>query len=226
MRVGGVDSPRAHGMFVAWTNLRVLARHDDPERASRPFDRDRSGLVLSEAAGMLVLEAAAHARGRDALILGEIAAFGASSDASHITKPSLTGQITAVRNCLEDGGIDPADIDYINAHGTATKANDQTEAEAIQAVFGSRGDRLPVSSSKSMLGHAMGASSALEAIACLQTIHAGTVVPTINCEHPDPDDLGLDFVPMTGRSHPVRTALSNSFGFGGGNCVLALRKTS
>lgn len=224
--VGGVDSPLSPGMFVAWTNLRVLAKHEDPQRACRPFDRDRGGLVLSEAAAMLVLESEDHARRRGAVIFGEIVGFGTSSDASHITKPSLEGQMTAIRNCLEDGGLVPADIDYINAHGTGTKANDQTEAEAIQAVFGSRGEGLPISSTKSMLGHAMGASSAIEAIICLQTLSDGLIPPTINCDHPDPDDLGLDFVPGTARSQSVHMALSNSFGFGGGNCVLALRSLS
>lgn len=219
---GGVDSPLSKGIFCAWINLRVLARHEDPQRASRPFDRDRRGLVLSESAAMLVLEAEDHARQRGAAILGRIAGFGFSSDATHLTRPSLEGQVQAMEMCLRDGNLQPDEVDYVNAHGTATRANDETEAHAIVKVFGSRGSGLPISSTKSMMGHALGASSALEAVVCLQSIAKSVLFPTINCDDPEYAELGLDFVPHEARSHKINIALSNSFGFGGGNFVLAL----
>ena len=223
--VGGVDSALSHALFASWTNLRVLAKHEDPTKASRPFDRERRGLVLSESAAMLVLETEEHAKARGAEILGEILGFGYSSDAEHLTKPDVAGQAAAMQRCLQDARLNPIDVDYVNAHGTATKANDETEAEALSQVFGRRKQPLLVSSTKSMLGHAMGASSALEALVCLQSIRDQTVCPTINCDDPEFEDLGMDFVPHTARSCKLNVAISNSFGFGGGNFVLAIGGT-
>jgi 3-oxoacyl-[acyl-carrier-protein] synthase II len=220
--VGGVDSPLSPAMFAAWTNLRVLARHADPTRACRPFDRDRSGLVLGEGAGMLVLEAEDHALQRGARPLAEIRGYGSSSDSSHLTHPTVDGPMRAIRSALSDAGLRPDEIDYVNAHGTATRANDDNEVQALHEVFGNRGSSLPISSSKSMLGHSMGASSALEAILCTEAIRQAWAPPTLNCDNPEHPDLGLDFVPGAGRKHAIRHALSNSFGFGGANCVLVV----
>ncbi|MDZ4688781.1 MAG: beta-ketoacyl-[acyl-carrier-protein] synthase family protein [Planctomycetaceae bacterium] len=219
---GGVDSPLSPAMFAAWTNLRVLARHEEPERACRPFDRDRSGLVLGDGAGMLVLEAEEHALSRGVQPLAEVRGFGSSSDSSHLTAPTVDGPVRAIRSALLDAGLRPDDVDYVNAHGTATLANDENEAHALHEVFGRRGASLPISSSKSMLGHSMGASSALEAIICVESIRNRWVVPTLNCDHPEPGGLDQDFVPGQGRSHRIRHAVSNSFGFGGANCVLVM----
>jgi 3-oxoacyl-[acyl-carrier-protein] synthase II len=220
---GGADSPLTPGMFSAWTNLRVLAAHDDPHRACRPFDRRRNGLVLAEGAAMVVLESLESAQARNRRPLARVTGYGAASDAHHITAPQVAGQILAIQRCLRSAQISPSEVDYINAHGTATLQNDRTEAEAIRTVFGQSGRRVPVSSIKSMIGHTLGASGALEVIACVQSLREKFVPPTINCDEPDPD-IGLDYVPNQGRSHPVRRVLSNSFGFGGSNCCLLLEQ--
>jgi 3-oxoacyl-[acyl-carrier-protein] synthase II len=220
---GGADSPLTPGMFSAWTNLRVLAMHDDPRRACRPFDRRRNGLVLAEGAAMLVLESLESAQARNRRPLARVIGYGAASDAHHITAPQAAGQVLAMQRCLRSAQISPFEVDYINAHGTATLQNDRTEAEAIHTVFGRAGRRVPVSSIKSMIGHTLGASGALEAIACVQSLREKFVPPTINCEEPDPE-VGLDYVPNEGRPHPVRRVLSNSFGFGGSNCCLLLEQ--
>ncbi len=220
---GGADSPLAPGMFAAWTNLRVLANHPDPRRASRPFDKKRNGVVLAEGAGMVVLESLESARARGVRPLARVIGHGASGDAHHITAPQAAGQALAMRRCLKSAGLSPAEVDYINAHGTATPHNDRTEAEAIHEVFGRAGARMPVSSIKSMIGHTMGASGAIEFVACTQVLQHSFVPPTVNCDEPDPD-LGLDYVPNRGREHPVQRVLSNSFGFGGSNCCLLLER--
>jgi 3-oxoacyl-[acyl-carrier-protein] synthase II len=220
---GGADSPLSPGMFAAWTNLRVLAVHADPRRASRPFDRGRNGLVLAEGAAMVVLESLESARARGVRPLAKMTGCGASSDAHHVTAPQVAGQVLAIRRCLGGAGVRPDQIDYVNAHGTATQQNDRTEAEAIHAVFGPAGSRAPVSSVKSLIGHAMGASGATEFVVCVQAIRQGYVPPTANCDEPDPE-IGLDYVPNRGRPHAVRRALSNSFGFGGSNCCLLLER--
>jgi 3-oxoacyl-[acyl-carrier-protein] synthase II len=220
---GGADSPLSPGMFAAWTNLRVLAQHADPRQASRPFDKKRNGVVLGEGAAMVVLESLDSARARQRRPLARVTGFGASSDAHHITAPQVSGQVMAMRRCLQSAGVGPAEVDYINAHGTATPHNDRTEAEAIHTVFGRAGARTPVSSVKSMIGHTMGASGAIEFVTCADVLRHGFVPPTINCDEPDPD-FGLDYVPHRGRRHPVRRALSNSFGFGGSNCCLLLER--
>jgi 3-oxoacyl-[acyl-carrier-protein] synthase II len=220
---GGADSPLSPGMFAAWTNLRVLAAHEDPRRASRPFDRKRNGVVLGEGAGMVVLESLESARTRGRRPLARVTGYGASSDAHHITAPQVAGQVLAIRRCLKGAGVSPHEVDYINAHGTATPHNDRAEAEAIHTVFGPAGSRTPVSSIKSLIGHSMGASGALEFAVCAQTLQHNFVPPTANCDEPD-FDFGLDFVPNQGRRHTVRRALSNSFGFGGSNCCLLLER--
>jgi 3-oxoacyl-[acyl-carrier-protein] synthase II len=221
---GGVDSPLCPSMFGAWTNMRVLARHEEPESASRPFDRDRGGLVLSEGAGMLVLEAEDHALKRGVAPLAEIRGYGATSDSAHLTAPTIEGPVRAMRAAILDAGLRPEDIQYVNAHGTATQANDENEARALHDVFGNRGSTLPISSTKSMLGHSMGASSALEALICINTLRYQWVPPTLNCEHPEWPEFEFDFVPGQGREHRVQNTLSNSFGFGGTNCVLVMSR--
>jgi 3-oxoacyl-[acyl-carrier-protein] synthase II len=220
---GGSDSPLCPSMFAAWTNLRVLARHESPQAASRPFDRKRNGLVLAEGACFLVLESLASAQRRGAPILAELAGVGSSSDAHHLTATNPAGQALAMRRCLDSAGARPEEVDYVNAHGTSTELNDRVEGEAIVQVFGPRGPAMPVSSTKSMLGHSLGASGALEAAICVRSIQDGFVPPTINCDDPDPR-VGLDYTPHVGREHPVRLAMSNAFAFGGNNTVLLFRR--
>jgi 3-oxoacyl-[acyl-carrier-protein] synthase II len=220
---GGADSPLSPGMFAAWTNLRVLANNADPRAASRPFDRTRNGLVLAEGAALVVLESLESARARGRQPLARISGYGASSDAHHITAPQVAGQVLAIRRCLQCAGLSPEHVDYVNAHGTATPHNDRTEAEAIRAVFGPAGEKIPVSSIKSMIGHAMGATGATEFIACALATRDNFIPPTINCAEPDPQ-VGLDYVPNKGRAHQVKVALSNSFGFGGTNCCLVVER--
>ena len=203
--------------------MRVLAvDNENPERACRPFSADRKGLVLAEGAGVLFLEEMESALRRGATILGEIAGSGMNSDAGHLTDPSPDGQGAAMRLALEDSGIDATAVGYINAHGTGTRANDATETRAIRTVFGHHADRLAVSSTKSMHGHAMGASGAIETALSLIALNAGWSPPTLNRHHPDPE-CDLDVVPLEARRGEVGIFLSNSFGFGGLNAVLALK---
>jgi len=217
---GGADAYFTLGMLTIWTNMRVMARHSYPKKASRPFDAARNGLVLSEGAAMVVLESRASAERRAAKPLATVLGYGASSDAHHITAPTVAGQVAAIRACLTDADVRSDRVDYINLHGTATKANDEAEAQAVVEVFGPRGSSMPASSTKSMLGHSLGASGALEVVICVEALRHGFVPPTINCDQPDPD-VGLDYVPHVGRDHPVEIALSNSFAFGGSNaCIL------
>lgn len=217
---GGADSPLTPGMFAAWTNLKVLATNDVPSRASRPFDRGRQGLVLSEGAGMVVLESRASAGRRGVPILARVASCGFSSDAIDLTTPDAAGQQRAIAHCLAVAGISPSQVDAINAHGTATPSNDAAEIEALRAVFGVRETSLPISATKSVTGHALGASSALEFVIGVESLRRQFVPPTINCDEPEPA-TGLDFVPHLGREHRLRYLLSNAFAFGGSNaCVL------
>jgi 3-oxoacyl-[acyl-carrier-protein] synthase II len=220
---GGADSPFTPVMFSAWSNMRVLAVHDDPRRASRPFDRTRNGLVLGEGAAMVVLESLDSARARGRRPLARLTGYGAPSDAHHVTAPHVDGQVLAIQRCLRSADVGPHEVDYINAHGTATSHNDRTEAEAVHTVFGDAGSRTPMSSIKSLIGHSMGATGAIEFVTCVEAMHHNFVPPTANCEEPDPQ-LGLDYVPLQGRPHKVRRALSNSFGFGGSNCCLLLER--
>jgi 3-oxoacyl-[acyl-carrier-protein] synthase II len=222
---GGAESLLTLGTIRAWEALRTLAvtEADDPSASCRPFSRDRTGLVLAEGAGMLVLEELDHAKRRGARIRTEVIGYGASSDASHLTRPGEEGQVRAMRLALADAGVAPDEIDYINAHGTATLAGDVVETAAIRKVFGERATRIPVSSTKSMHGHMMGAAGAVEFIAAVMAIGRGGLPPTANLRVPDPD-CDLDYVPNTGRRGvAVRTVMSNSFAFGGSNAVLIAR---
>lgn len=215
---GGADAPITFGIVRAWEALRVLAvDNDHPEAACRPFSADRKGLVLAEGAAVLVLESMENAQRRGAEILGEIIGFGATSDAGHVTDPSADGATRAMRLALADARLER--VDYINAHGTGTRANDPTETAAIHAVFGP--DAPPTSSTKSLHGHAMGASGAIEIASSLVALRAGFLPPTINLDQPDPA-CDLDYVPNQPREARAETFLSNSFGFGGMNAVVAL----
>lgn len=215
---GGTEACITFGTVRAWEAMRIMA--DD---TCRPFCKQRHGMVLAEGAGVFVLETLEHARARGAEILAEVAGVGMSADASDIVLPSVDGAASAIARALADGGLNPEEIDYINAHGTGTPANDPTETQAIHRVFGAHAPRLAVSSTKSMHGHALGAAGALELVATLGALREGVVPPTMNFVDPDPE-CDLDYVPNAAREMPVRAALSNSFAFGGLNAVLALRR--
>jgi len=217
---GGSEAPLSMGFLKAWEAMRVVA----PDTC-RPFSLDRRGLILGEGAAVLVLEPEERARARGAEILGEIAGFGMSSDAHHITQPSALGAARAMRSALADAGLAPQAIGYVNAHGTGTTANDATETEAIRSVFGGHAGRLLVSSTKSMHGHALGAAGAIEAAATLGALQYGLIPPTANYTAPDPA-CDLDVVPNTPRAAQVECAISNSFAFGGLNAVLVFRKSA
>ena len=216
---GGSEAVFAEGLLRAWEAMRVVS----PE-ACRPFSADRKGLSLGEGGGMLVLENWDHARARGAQILGEIIGFGMSSDAHHITQPCTHGPVNSMRWALRDADVAPGQVDYINAHGTGTQANDATEAEAIRNIFSCSLDRLLVSSTKSMHGHTLGAAGAVEAIAALLALQHGIVPPTVNFTGADPNCACLDVVPNTARHAPVEIALSNTFAFGGLNATLVLKR--
>jgi len=215
---GGSEAPFTLGMIKGWEALRALA----PDTC-RPFCKERKGLVLGEGAGVLVLESLEHARARGARIYAELAGCGMSSDAGDLTLPDADGAARAMAGALADAGLQPADIDYINAHGTGTPANDSSETAAIHRVFGEQAARLLVSSTKSMHGHALGAAGGLEAVATVLALEQGGVPPTINYQTPDPQ-CDLDYVPHQARRRELRAALSNSFAFGGLNAVLAFRR--
>jgi 3-oxoacyl-[acyl-carrier-protein] synthase II len=220
---GGVDCLIRKEVMAAFDAMTVLSRsrNDSPEKASRPFDADRDGFVLGEGAGFMVLESMEHALQREAHIYAEVRGHAASSDASHIATPDQEGigAQKAMRWALEDARLNPDQIDYINAHGTGTRINDPSETRAIKQVFGLAANQIPISSTKSMIGHCMGASGTLEAIACLKSLQDGVLHPTINYETPDPE-CDLDYVPNEAREFPIKTALSNSFGLGGQNACL------
>ncbi|MDQ3282789.1 MAG: beta-ketoacyl-[acyl-carrier-protein] synthase family protein [Acidobacteriota bacterium] len=218
---GGSDAPLAHGIIKAWESLRVLAIDNErPAEACRPFSADRKGLVLAEGAAVFVLESRENAEKRGATILGELAGFGATSDAGHITDPSADGAARAMRLALNDAKWNASDVEYINAHGTGTRANDATETSAIHMIFGS--DVPPVSSTKSLHGHAMGASGAIEIAASILALSNGFLPPTINLQQHDPQ-CDLDYVANEARETRAHTFLSNSFGFGGMNAVVAVK---
>ncbi|MGB0412792.1 MAG: beta-ketoacyl-[acyl-carrier-protein] synthase family protein [Pikeienuella sp.] len=218
MIAGGAEAPLVFGVIKAWEGLRVMSRDN-----CRPFSKNRSGMVQGEGSAVLVLEEYEAAKARGARIWGEIVGFGMSADASDIVTPSLDGASRAIRTALRDAEMDVSEVDYINAHGTATAANDRTECAAIRQVFGAAADNLAVSSTKSMHGHAIGAAGALEAAACMMAMTEGVIPPTINMDEPDPD-CDLDVTPNVARQTPVNAAMSNSFAFGGLNAVLAFRK--
>jgi 3-oxoacyl-[acyl-carrier-protein] synthase II len=222
--VGAAEAPVTRIGLAAFDSMRALSRrNDEPSRASRPFDAERDGFVLAEAAGILLLESLEHASRRDAHIYAELTGYAATADAFHITAPSEGGEgaARAMRLAIQRAGLQPSDIGYINAHGTSTPHNDRTETQAIRSVFG---DVVPpVSSTKSMTGHLIGASGAIEAIVCIKSILEGCLPPTINYESPDPD-CDLDYVPNVARAQRIDTALSNSLGFGGHNTALIVSR--
>ena len=224
---GGVDCLVREEVMAAFDAMTVLVRtsNESPEKASRPFEIDRNGFVLGEGAGFLVMESLEHALQRDAHIYAEVLGQAISSDAHHIAAPDeeRIGAQKAMRWALEDAHLPPDEVDYINAHGTGTRINDPTETIAIKQVFGNAAYQLPISSTKSMIGHCMGASGTLEAIACVKSLQEGVLHPTINLETPDPE-CDLDYVPHESRDADIQIALSNSFGLGGQNACLVLGK--
>lgn len=226
MITGGAESvitPIAIGGFNAARALST--RNDEPQRASRPFDAERDGFIVGEGAAVLILESLAHAEGRGATILAELAGYGSTSDAYHITQPADGGEggARAMSAALREVGLEPGQIDYINAHGTSTQLNDKNETAAIKTVFGTDAYRIPVSSTKSMTGHLLGAAGGVEAAVCVLAIRNGVVPPTTNYTTPDPD-CDLDYVPNEARKMPVSSVLSNVFGFGGHNSTLIFRR--
>jgi len=225
---GGTEALLTHGMIAVWQALRTLAIPDpaDPSTACRPFSADRSGLVLAEGAAFVILEEEAHARARGARIYARLSGYGARTDAAHLTKPEPAGQAATMRAALADAGLQPADIGYINAHGTATVAGDLAETEAIKQVFGAHAGRLAVSSTKSMHGHVMGATGAVEFIAGVLALQHEFLPPTINLHKPDPA-CDLDYVPNAARPAPgLMHVMSNSFAFGGSNAVLVASRAA
>jgi 3-oxoacyl-[acyl-carrier-protein] synthase II len=226
MLSGGTHS-MIHPFGVTGFNLltALSTRNDEPARASRPFDRDRDGFILGEGAGMLILEELDHAKARGATIYGEVAGYGSTADAFRLTDTHDEGRgaIAAVREALADAQVNPEDVDYINAHGTSTSVNDSIETLAIKRSFGETAYRVPVSSTKSMMGHLIAAAGSVEAIICLLSIRDGAMPPTINLDNPDPE-CDLDYIPHEARRKAVDVALSNSFGFGGQNIALILRR--
>jgi len=226
MIVGGSEAAFVPLAVAGFASMKALStRNHEPERASRPFDRGRDGFVMGEGAASLILEEAEHAKRRGARIYAELAGYGLTADAYHITAPSPDGEGArrAMQMALDSAGIAPEEVDYINAHGTSTPANDATETQAIRQVFGEHAYKLAVSSTKSVTGHLLGAAGALEAAVCVLTITNGRIPPTINYEEPDPE-CDLDYVPNVARDLDVRVAMSNSFGFGGQNAVLLFRR--
>ena len=224
MIAGGAEAPIAPGVLRCWEAMRVLAPASggDPSRVCRPFSRDRLGMVLGEGAGIVVLESWDRATARGAPILAELAGYAATSDAAHLTQPGVEAPARALTIALDQARLAPSDIDYVNAHGTATRLNDSTETAIIKRAFGPAARRLAISSTKAAHGHAMGASAALELIATVLAIRKGVVPPTLNYTQPDPE-CDLDYVPNNAREMPVRAAVSNSFAFGGLNAVLVVR---
>ena len=223
MIAGGAEAPLNFGTVKAWEALKTLATEDpgDPAASCKPFAKDRSGLVLGEGAAMVVLESEEHLRQRGGRARGWVAGYGLTTDATHITRPSVPGQRDAIARAMEDAGLSPEDLDYVNAHGTATPANDAVETAALREVLGERAYRVPVSSTKSMHGHLLGAAGALEFIATLLALENAVSPPTINLRIPDPE-CDLDYVPLAARALPrARAALSSSCAFGGTNAVLA-----
>jgi 3-oxoacyl-[acyl-carrier-protein] synthase II len=226
MFAGGGETFLTYGSFRCWEALRVLAVEDsdDPSKSCKPFSKNRTGLVLGEGAAVVVLEEMERAANRGALIHGELVGYGSSSDAFHLTKPSIEGQERAIWQALKEAALQPKDIDYINAHGTSTPWNDLVETQTIKQVFGDYAYKVPISSTKSMHGHTIGAAGAIELIASLLAIKNQAIPPTINLDEPDPE-CDLDYVPnLVRKGVKVNTVMSNSFAFGGTNAVLIARK--
>lgn len=228
MVTGGSEAGIVKLAIAGFSNMGALSeRNDEPERASRPFDKHRDGFVAGEGAAILILESEEHALRRGAHIYAEVLGYGASADAYHITAPLETGEgaVLAMRAALEEAGIAPQEVDYLNAHGTSTPLNDRAETLAIKEVFGEAAYNVAISSTKSMTGHLLGAAGALEALVCVKAIETGIIPPTINYETPDPE-LDLDYTPNVARQRTVRVAMSNSFGFGGHNACIIMGKYS
>jgi 3-oxoacyl-[acyl-carrier-protein] synthase II len=222
MVAGGGEASITRFALAGFASARAMSKNnDDPEGASRPFDLNRDGFIMGEGSAVLILEELEHARSRGANIYGELLGYGMSADGYHITlpRPGGAGAARAMQAAIEDAGLSPSGIDYINAHGTSTPANDKTETAAIKTVFGDRAYDIPVSSTKSMTGHLLGATGAVESLACLLAIRDGVLPPTINYETPD-EECDLDYVPNKAREVPIKTAMTNSFGFGGHNVSL------
>tara|TARA_B100000586_G_scaffold33318_1_gene21354 strand:+ start:628 stop:1869 length:1242 start_codon:yes stop_codon:yes gene_type:complete len=225
MIAGGTEASVTGLCIAGFANMKALSQScTEPEKASRPFDTDRDGFVLGEGSGILVIETEEHALDRGAVILAELAGYGSTDDAFHITQPAPegAGAREAMKRAIQDAGLKTTDIDYINAHGTSTPFNDRNETAAIRNLFGSHADSLKVSSTKSMTGHLLGAAGGIEAVITVKTIVHQLLPPTINYETPDPE-CTLDYVPNTAQEHTVNAALSNTFGFGGHNAVLCFR---
>ena len=226
MVAGGTEASICDLPLAGFSTIRALCNAaDPPQSASRPFDKDRGGFVMGEGAGVLVLETEKHAQSRGATIIGELAGYGSTNDAFHVTQPAEggAGAVKAMQLAIEDAGAEPEEVDYINAHGTSTPYNDKNETAAIKTVFGDHARKLKISSTKSMTGHLLGASGGIEAIAALKTIEKQTIPPTINYTTPDPD-CDLDYGPNTAEETKVNSVLSNTFGFGGHNAVVFMRK--
>jgi 3-oxoacyl-[acyl-carrier-protein] synthase II len=227
MLAGGVEAGIHEAIMGGFSSMKALStRNDDPPAASRPFDRGRDGFVAGEGGGVLVLEALEHALARGAQPLAELAGYGATADASHITLPAPggAGAVRAARRALEKAGMDPTEIDHLNAHATSTYEGDRAELQAIRTIFGDHAPNVSVTANKSMIGHTLGAAGAIEAIATIQALREGRVPPTINLVDPDDDAAGLDLTPLVERRRPLRAAISNSFGFGGQNAALLFRR--
>ncbi len=225
MLAGGAEAAVTPMTVAGFSSMKALStRNDDPPRASRPFDKDRDGFVIGEGAAMFVLETLEHALERGARVYAELAGYGMSADAYHMTAPAPDGDGArrSMLAAIEDAKVQPEEVSYINAHGTSTPHNDRLETVAIKALFGERAYKIPVSSTKSMIGHLLGAAGAVELVACLLSIRDGKIHPTINLETPDPE-CDLDYVPNTAREAQVDVVLSNSFGFGGHNATLVVR---
>ena len=220
---GGAESALDIGSVTAWNRLGVMSRSGDPPRACRPFDRDRDGFVIGEGAAAILLESLESARERAARIRAEVCGYGESSDADHITRPSAEGQAQSICAALQDAGITPGDVGFINAHGTATKANDECESQSIRLALGAAADAIPVASNKSFFGHLLGAAGALETLVTILGLEYGTVPPNLNLENPDPA-CAVRLVGAQPLALNASYAMKNSFGFGGDNGVLVLRK--
>jgi 3-oxoacyl-[acyl-carrier-protein] synthase II len=227
MIAGGAEAGIGEIPVAAFSAMKALSTHrnDDPQKASRPFDAQRDGFVMGDGSGIVIVEALEHAQARGARIHAELVGYAASDDASHITLPAPGGRgaVASMRLALADAGLPPDAVGYINAHGTSTQANDSAETAAIKTVFGERAASIPISSTKSMTGHMLGAGGGVEAIACVRAMQDGIVPPTINYEFPDPA-CDLDYVPNHARAADVAVAISNSFGFGGHNATIVLRR--
>ena len=227
MLAGGTEATGHESLVGGFAAMRALStRNDEPERASRPFDRDRDGFVIGEGAGVMTLESLDHALARGAEPLAEIVGYGATADASHITLPAPggAGAVRAIRRALEKAGLSVDDVVMVNAHATSTPEGDPRELEAIKTLFGERAPQVSITANKSMIGHTLGAAGAIEAISTIMSIRTGLVPPTINLEHPDDAAAGLDLTPNVVRRREIEVAVSNSFGFGGQNSALVIRR--